>query len=38
MSPAITPNIDAGKQEEPYNVNEVPVPSSKFKAEMLCGG
>src|SRR5262249_29254275 len=32
---ARAPHIYAGKQEQPYNVNEVPVPGGKFEAEML---
>ena len=29
------PDIDGDKEEEPDNVNEVPVPSSRFKPEMM---
>ena len=29
-----TPNVDCGKQEQPDNVNEVPVPSCRFKADV----
>ena len=30
-----TPDIDAGKQEEPDDVDEVPIPGGEFKSEML---
>src|SRR5229473_2441708 len=33
----VTPYIYAGEQEEPHDVNEVPVPGGKFKAQMLLG-
>src|SRR5438105_15611767 len=29
------PNIDAGEQEEPHHVDEMPVPSGKFETQML---
>jgi len=29
-----TPNVYSGKQEQPNNVNEVPIPSSCFKADV----
>src|SRR5467141_3890939 len=33
----VTPYIYAGEQEEPHDVNEVPVPGGKFKPQMLLG-
>ena len=27
--------IDKGKEEEPDNINKVPIPSRRFEAEML---
>src|SRR6266545_5378601 len=33
--PARTPHINAGKQEDPDDVNEMPVPSGELEAEML---
>ena len=30
-----TPHVDAGEQEYPNHVHEVPVPSGEFEAEML---
>ena len=32
------PDIDSGKEEEPDNINEVPIPSSRFKADMFLRG
>src|SRR6266700_6093287 len=32
---AMTPDIDAGKQEQPDHVDEVPVPGGEFEAEVL---
>src|SRR5579863_9565601 len=29
------PDVDAGEQEQPHHVYEVPVPGGEFKAEML---
>src|SRR3954466_772550 len=29
------PHIDAGEQEQPHHVNEVPVPGGELEAEML---
>src|SRR6478735_1113694 len=29
------PHIDAGEQEQPHDVNEVPVPGGELEAEML---
>src|SRR5690349_14876665 len=29
------PDIDAGEQEQPHHVDEVPVPGREFEAEML---
>ena len=34
-TPIRSPKIDGDEEEEPHNVNEVPVPSSKFETEML---
>src|SRR5207302_9240091 len=31
------PHIDAGEQEQPYHVDEMPVPGAELKAEMLRG-
>jgi len=31
----VAPNIDSGKQEQPNNVHEVPIPSGSLKSEML---
>src|SRR3954454_14081170 len=31
------PHIDRGKQEQPYHVDEMPVPGSRLEAEMLPG-
>ena len=33
---ASAPDIDEGEQEQPDDVNEVPIPGSRFKAEMVC--
>src|SRR5262245_12385829 len=33
--PARTPNINAGKQEDPNDIDEMPVPSGELEAEML---
>src|SRR5580693_9352371 len=30
-----TPDIDAGEQEQPYHVDEMPVPGREFEAQML---
>src|SRR3954469_2074129 len=30
------PNIDAGEQEYPHHVNEMPIPGGELEAEMLC--
>src|SRR5882672_6959953 len=30
-----SPDIDAGEQEQPHHVDEVPVPSGEFEAEMV---
>src|SRR5580700_4936524 len=30
-----TPDIDAGEQEQPHHVDEVPVPSGEFEPQML---
>src|SRR3954463_14536882 len=35
MFAARTPDIDAGEQEQPDHVDEVPIPGSEFEAEML---
>src|SRR3954470_7541078 len=35
MRHACAPNIYAGEQEQPYDVDEVPVPGGKFEAEMM---
>ena len=32
---AITGDIDCGEQEQPHNINEMPVPGSRFETEML---
>src|ERR1700722_13282296 len=32
---APTPDIDAGKQEQPHDVDEMPVPGGELEAEML---
>ena len=29
------PDVDCEEQEQPYNVNEVPVPSSGFETDVL---
>ena len=29
-----SPHVNSGKQEEPYHVYKVPVPSGEFKAQM----
>src|SRR5262249_57583994 len=29
------PDVDAGEQEQPHHVDEVPVPGAELKAEML---
>src|SRR5258707_4577643 len=34
---AVAPNIDAGEQEQPDHVDEMPVPGGEFEAEMLVG-
>ncbi len=34
---ACTPDVDRGEQEQPYHVNEVPVPGGRFEAEVLLG-
>src|SRR6185437_9164640 len=34
----LPPHIDAGEQEEPHHVDEMPVPSRGFEAEMACRG
>src|SRR5256885_16164533 len=34
---ARAPHIDAGEQEQPHHVDEVPVPGAELKAEMLRG-
>src|SRR6478672_12365979 len=34
---ARTPHIDAGEQEQPDHVDEVPVPGGEFEAEVLGG-
>src|ERR1700730_1224800 len=33
-----TPYIDAGEQEQPHDVDEVPIPGGKFETEMLGRG
>ena len=38
LPPLAAPDIDGNKQEQPDNVNEMPVPGRSFKAEMLLGG
>src|SRR5580704_4472089 len=30
-----TPDIDAGEKEQPYDVDEVPIPGRELEAEML---
>ena len=30
-----TPDIDAGEQEQPHHVDEMPVPGGEFEAEVL---
>src|SRR3954468_16108651 len=32
---AMSPDVDAGEQEQPDHVDEVPVPGGEFEAEML---
>src|SRR3954454_22433762 len=32
-----TPHVDAGKQEQPHHVNEMPVPGRELEAEMMRG-
>src|SRR6516165_11233005 len=32
-----TPHVDAGEQEQPHDVDEVPVPGGKFESEVLLG-
>src|SRR6516164_4814362 len=34
---ARAPHIDAGEQEQPHHVDEVPVPGRELEAEMLVG-
>src|SRR5690242_14717360 len=34
---AAAPDINAGEQKQPHDVDEVPVPSGEFKSEMLRG-
>ena len=34
-TPMRSPQIDGDEEEEPYHVNEMPVPSSKFETKML---
>src|ERR1700688_1766704 len=34
---AAAPDVDAGEQEQPHHVDEVPVPRREFEAEMLRG-
>src|SRR5690348_13483165 len=29
------PDVDAGKQEQPHHVDEVPIPGGEFESEML---
>src|ERR1700722_14751220 len=29
------PHVDAGKQEQPHDVDEMPVPGGEFEAQML---
>lgn len=31
----VAPYIDGSKEEEPHHINKVPVPSSRFEAEVL---
>ena len=35
---ARAPDVYAGEQEQPYDVDEMPVPGSKFEAEVLFRG
>ena len=34
-APMRSPQIDGDEEEEPHDVNKVPIPSGKFKTEML---
>src|ERR1700710_352707 len=35
---AVAPDVDAYEQEQPYHVDEMPVPGGEFEAEMLGRG
>ena len=35
MARARAPHIDAGEQEQPHNVDEMPIPGAELKAEVL---
>src|SRR3974377_1843727 len=35
LAGARPPHIDAGEQEQPHDVDEVPVPGGEFEAEVL---
>ena len=37
MRPDLAPDIDAGEQEQPHHVDEMPIPGRRFKAEMAGG-
>src|SRR5262245_9324166 len=38
MRRARSPNVYAREEEQPYDVDEMPVPGGEFEAEMLFGG
>src|SRR5262249_25004784 len=37
VSRAGTPDVDAGEQEQPHHLDEMPVPGAELEAEMLLG-